>query len=389
MALRVRNLRYIFPEMGTTTWNGIPFSPQRAFGHAGSCVDVCDQPQKDHPLTLEKWGVKSFVPWNGTSGVSSYTDYPPSCVSLGAPSLPAIQTSHEKFRNAASAIASHNPSEAPVSIPVFLYEMKDIPQMLKHAWNRANLLAKAAGSNRLRSVRKYLKNPKNPAEDWLNWNFGWRPLLNDLSDIGDVAQWAQHRARVHEARTKKYLSRRSGLGTCNYRSTINHSQFCAFVGAYCVVVEEQVSKRWCSSRWKHVPVSWPAVLQSKHPELFRVAQAIHGNVSLADAWEMMPWSWLIDWFSNIGSVIHTMNNRLGIQFDGACVMTHRRIERTLTPKQDTAFLKKLSVGPAVLYREQKLRDISASPLHLALLGTNALGANQLATLSSLLVTRMK
>lgn len=50
--------------------------------------------------------------------------------------------------------------------------------------------------------------------------------------------------------------------------------------------------------------------------------ALGGTVDLATLWELLPWSWLIDWFSNVGAFLAARRNILG-WVPGQCfTMTH-------------------------------------------------------------------
>lgn len=91
---------------------------------------------------------------------------------------------------------------------------------------------------------------------------------------------------------------------------------------------------WGTAQWKIAP---DAVL----PQLgfgplrnlaLRLNYGITSHEALATAWELMPWSWLADWFSNIGDVIAATNNSVPLLWQKICVM--RKMKTIIDAKVD-------------------------------------------------------
>jgi hypothetical protein len=40
-----------------------------------------------------------------------------------------------------------------------------------------------------------------------------------------------------------------------------------------------------------------------------------------DAWNLIPWTWMIDWFSNCGEWLEAHNNRIPCSPERVCIMT--------------------------------------------------------------------
>lgn len=299
-----------------------------------------------------------------------YENWVPDCL-VGAPTFPNM-TLPNKFRDANQAIASSHPGESPFSLPNFLFELKDVPRMLNHAKNRARQLENAAKNARARSVYDYLRNPKNPAEDWLNYHFGWVPFIKDMQSIGGLSEWTSKRC----SQLDRQIRRVRDLGE-ESTSASRSTTFMTGVGAtqYATLYRH----KWVSSRWD---VSSHATQAMRESKAIATAYALGLDFSISQLWDAMPWSWLVDWFVGVGDIIHTYSNRAGITFNSAVLMDHERWDSHIVPNPHAT----LQVSTCFSSVEFKRRDY-ANP-SVPSVGLNWFGPTQLATLASLAVTRV-
>lgn len=342
-------------------------------------TDVVGNPRGENPLSITSFEVLNYTPINGKFG--SYNEaigLPPSGLS---PSQFSINDVGGYYQSATDAIAAAHPGAPHVALPVFLFELKDVPRMLKHAMNRARVLANAAGGDTPSAIKRYLGNPSNPAEDWLNYNFGWRPFVSDISSIYSVADWMHSRAKMMRG-FSPIITRRSNLGS-NISVTRNNnivfdSTITSWFGTDKITT---TTKKWCVSHWVKDPMRFNAALSTDHQYLRRHALGL--NFAFSHLWDAMPWSWLVDWFTDAGSVIHALQNRMGIRFLNASVMTNTRAVREIWPKPPRR--DNMTSGSAQIAKETKSR----SPTTPSILPSSIpyLGTGQLATLAALAVTR--
>lgn len=378
-----RNRSYSLPGTpGTNTWNGVTtnYRQQSPFG---TMLDVVGNPMGENPLDASSVEVSggmitgSYV----RLGIPGTANYPASCTRSYSGSHLVVPNT---FQPAATAVAAAHPGEPLVDIPVFLVELRDIPEMYKHAFRRAKTLSNAAKSKSLRGVRRYLQNPRNPSEDWLNWHFGWSPLLSDLFRLAGVAGDMQRRARMHRNASNNVITRRSNLGSSSAQSVTNQSPYDSTVTSWWGSRTKTTHQtQWVVSHWRQDPTYLSASLFSQQAQLFRAALGL--EFSIDQAWELMPWSWMVDWFSEIGSVIKTRSNRAGITFKNASYMTYTETKEVVIPWRPP--LTGLSGSPAVFKRETKSRTPYAPSILSGFV--NIYSSSQLATIASLAITRAR
>lgn len=344
-----------------------------------TCIDTVGSPRSENPFDLTHRRLEHWVPMNGTFGLYKAVDAVPTCIQDPWNSSHLPLTGY--VRPTSSAIADSHPGEPAVAIPVFLFELKDVPEMLKHAMGRARSLANAARGQTHHDIVKYLGNPKDPAKDWLNYNFGWRPFFSDIAKIGKVAAWMKNRAGVmKKLHRSNFISRRGKLGSRSAISVNNQVTYDSSMSSwYGSEIKSTKEDQWVVSHWKADPFLFNASLSDDYQYLLRHALGI--DFAASHLWDAMPWSWLVDWFAGAGSVVHALQNRMGIQFANASAMRHTVTKVETIPRRHAY----ITHGPAMAVYETKYRT-PTSPSILPS-GINYFGSGQLTTLASLAVTR--
>jgi hypothetical protein len=371
-------------------WNGASHFYQSAAVGSQTTSDYVGNPLGMNPLDITTIRNSPCVinGTNGKTGISKreFNSLPCTYFNTIEGHLPQSTP----FRDATEALASVNPGNSAVSLPNFLFELKDVPGMLRHAASRARLLhmayLKHAGrSPTHRRIKAFAYGKGELGEDYLNYVFGWQPFFSDLSSILDTSQFLENRA-------KKYSKVRNGLlkTTGSLGQSTESYIYDRVLQSLAITVSGQITanttrERWFSARWRVNPIRFGEALSGNTRSRLRDSLGLDYALPL-ELWEAMPWSWFSDWFFNAGAIINLLGNRQGIQFQSACIMTHTATKRTIQPIWQT---KTYSVSLGWSSKESKTRTLFSPSFIRSDFADNVFEAPHLAVLASLAVTRGK
>nr|QDH90962.1 MAG: hypothetical protein H4Rhizo45396_000003 [Leviviridae sp.] len=108
------------------------------------------------------------------------------------------------------------------------------------------------------------------------------------------------------------------------------------------------------------------------------------TVDFSTVWQIVPWTWLIDWATNVGDYLKASRNMIPASLTTCVVMTHTRTEWSAPGLSGTKNTKPYSLEPIQIIRDGKTRT-TVSPSVTAQFPF--LSGNQLGILASLAVTR--
>lgn len=267
-----------------------------------------------NPLTLTSWQ-KSFCTLDGewyyygsheatlTHVPMTYHPSPPDPIGIFGP-ITAIEQNNYAW----DILARTNPSVPHVSIPTFIGELKDLPYLVK-GW----------GGSLLKKV----------AQGHLSWRWAIKPMISDIRKMADFAEAVNRRIQwLEKLRTSTYLSRRTGLGSSEVfvQGGLKwlHSHGCKIIGSAGFLY---TSKVWGTAQWKlDSGASLPATCVGLRKLAYRLTHGITSYESANTAWELLPWSWFVDWFAGLGTIIAAGNNTLPLTWSMLSLM------RTMTCK---------------------------------------------------------
>lgn len=211
----------------------------------------------------------------------------------------------ERIAFATEAAAGVNPSGAKFDAAVFLGEMRDLPSLFQNA---GKTLAKGG------------------ANEYLKYQYGWKPLIKDLRNFFKVVNDVDKRLRTLERLRKDDKLRlpyrsKNPVRTQGFDS-IEHQGYHT-TGYWSSRLKSDVS--WIRDRWaivNFVPdlprnlVSLPSSDQLK-----LINKALYGGVVDGNTlWQLMPWSWLADWNWNVSSFLESQRNVVGAKVTDVVVM---------------------------------------------------------------------
>lgn len=173
----------------------------------------------------------------------------------------------------------------------------------KGNWNRA-----AEAVNGRTSARKQRKYRKRFAEDpskavsdgWLELQYGWLPLLEDCYGAAEMIA-AQ---RLREVRNRAQKSKKMWVWSEPSQSFAKGITLGNFYGAKTTTRLEYTIK-------------YVVYYSTPNSELHTLSQLGVTNPALI-AWELTPWSFVIDWFIPVGNFLSSMDATYGLTFEKGC-----------------------------------------------------------------------
>lgn len=168
------------------------------------------------------------------------------------------------------------------------------------------------------NLLRRLRSMRSAGGEWLNWNFGWAPLLSDIRKMYDTYQnLNRHLDQLVRDNGKGIRRRRTLSNQTATTVTVNRvfptasgSWYPTYVqGGYygpsttqCVV--KTTERIWFAGRFRYYI---PDIGTDQWTR--RATRALFGlNPSPEVIWALLPWSWLIDWFTNVGDVVANLSD---------------------------------------------------------------------------------
>jgi hypothetical protein len=208
------------------------------------------------------------------------------------------------------ALANLNPNRAVLDLPLFLFEFKDFPAMLRN----------------LGEVLSRRMHPKAVPEGYLAYSFGWAPLISDLFSLIDLQKSIEDRLAYLKRLESGTRVQRSLGESVLIDSVTPNGYTTASLGSPVTadMAYKEVHRAWFTANAKLVNPLPPA---SDQYDLAR-RLSLGGGFSAATLWNMVPWSFLIDYFWNIGDFLEATSGIVKTRTTRMCIMV--KIESTST-----------------------------------------------------------
>jgi hypothetical protein len=211
---------------------------------------------------------------------------------------------------------------------------------------------------------------RKAGSEYLNIQFGWLPIVNDIRKFADAVSHADTVLAQYERDSNKQVRRRYNFPSQRELSPeiMLSSDTSAFtlIGSSVigpgaprgslVRIRETIRKQWFSGAFVyHLPTGYDS--RSELARLALQAKKLYGLTLTPEVvWNLAPWSWAVDWFSNAGDVLSNISD---MATDGLVMRYGYLMEHTIT--KDTYRLAPPfkngggTVPPLTLVRETKVR----------------------------------
>jgi hypothetical protein len=251
-------------------------------------------------------------------------------------------------------------------------------------WKRRNEVAKAAGS------------------EFLNAEFGWLPLVGEVRNVAGTAQHVQMLLKQHredagksvrrefhypDSRTISSSSVAGSLASVHNLNGTNVDFRDPTVSPVLTTTVETVVKRWFVGAFTYPPPplddKWDGLETFANNADFLFGTDITPDV----LWELTPWSWAIDWFSNLGDVINNVTQFVtnGLVMRYGYMMTEKVTTYTYSLDKSGILGHPAPPAPSEIIIRSKNRK-EANPFGFGI-GWENLSVTQLAIAAALGITR--
>lgn len=298
---------------------------------------------------------------------------------------PSAHSSNETLDElGATAVARSKPTNSVANAATFLGELyKDKLPLVpgSQTWESRTLTARKAG------------------EEFLNVEFGWQPLVSDISSLATAVTHAEKILSQYERDAGKVVRRRYNFPE---RRTIEKVPFSddTQTAFYAPAAEplvggprsagewtrETVHRQWFSGAFTYaLPSGYDS--RNKLSRYALYADKVLGlSLTPETLWNLAPWSWAADWFSNTGDVISNITSWAadGLVMQYGYMMEHSIVTDTYT-RAKTGLKTGGGAQPVTLVTETKVRR-KANPFGFGLTW-EGLSPLQLAIAAAIGITR--
>lgn len=281
----------------------------------------------------------------------------------------AVSGVPSEAKRCTDAVNRTNPSRPIADVPVDALEIQPAVRRLSEQGNVIR-----------RTLREYGSN-------FLTWTFSKRQLIQDTYKMIYLQEALARRA---EEVDRLYNSSK-GL-----RRTVHHGDWSNQVHNPSVLVQstyDTINVRMLTRTFVRAKthVRWALDRDSgirPTPRQLRalMIQSLQGaTIDYSTLWEILPWTWLIDWFGNVGDVLRTTRNVIPARLVGVYPMLHTKTITTWPAKSETIRGRPTTISAGIRERESKTRSIGAVALSAQ---TELFSAGHLGVLAALGASRL-
>lgn len=216
----------------------------------------------------------------------------------------------------ATAWNRFQPVRSQAGMGQFVAEIRDLPRTLMGTAQIFRQLYRTFLKRRFHPRQKWTKAVAN---EWVNTQFGWAPFIRDLRDFYEATTSMEKRVADLKRNNKQWVKRGGTVHTSDETEVITENENLSVIPPQSLKWYANSSKQghlrvtrrtrervWFSARFRY----WIPTLESSPWDL-RSKAIIYGAIPSPElVWELIPWSWLIDWCSNVGDVIANISNSL-------------------------------------------------------------------------------
>ena len=220
-------------------------------------------------------------------------------------------------------VARTNPSRPVVTPLTLLQDLIELPRMLR---DLPTLISRKRG----------ILTAKGASNAYLSTIFGWMPFVEDIKKLLDLSSDIDKRAmELNRLYSSGGLRRKITLGGDHQVGRVEETLSGQGSAVIYIPVSVSVERTmWATIRWK------PTQLVPHHPGDAKVRQLARQVVSgmtsegLAKGlWDVLPWTWMVNWFTNVGNYALAQSNTVPAQHMSKNFMSQVKVTWTPGPSR--------------------------------------------------------
>lgn len=378
--LRTRQRSWLVPAGKSTGQWIIPQNKTQTATNRENCEDFVGRPISDGSFTVSRSDRSNYKGFKGTNiGIHPnkvvYDNYWFDYQVYGAMGH-LVTGSPSSAGLGATVRARTNPSRPTIVPMTLVQDLYDLPRMLRDV------------GKLIRTPRRLLS-PREQANQYLGAKFGWLPLIDDVHKLINVGEYINARVgELNRLYSAQGLKRRIRLGR-NHASSSSVVTLASELGMNPNptgrISQDTQEELWGTVRWK--PTNVPPGYRPTDAEILQLAKrAVSGFTTegvIKGAWDVLPWTWMVDWFTNIGDWLVSSSSTIPASPSSVCIM---RSKTTVYQHQIISKPQWLIDNGGVGIFSTKSRTIDNGSLAASL---PTLDANRLSILGALFVQRFK
>lgn len=222
-------------------------------------------------------------------------------------------------------VARTNPSRPVLCPPSLIQDLLDLPKMLRNL-------------KQLMRTPQAVATPKGVANAYLETMFGWMPFVEDIKILLDLQRHVIKRSHeLSRLYSNSGLRRKVQLGESHEVEPGSYTLGSYGTSSMVIPVSVSVDKKmWATIRWK------PTTPPPFHPDDIRMNQLANRIVlgmtteGLAKGlWDVIPWTWIVNWFTNVGKYTLAYSNTVPASHSEACLMSSSTVTCVAGPLKPT------------------------------------------------------
>lgn len=288
------------------------------------CVDVVGDYGGEHSFDLDRTiysGLTANSDMNAAGG--QYVNWPYS------PSSPPINggLGGQAASYTNRILSQSGPLTPSLYLPLSVFEMREIPKMLKDAGDLYQRLR--PNGNWHRAQQSALR---QGAANNLAYKFGWEPLIKDIWKTIGFAEYVRKRQKIlRGAHSSRGIRRKVTLNE-DVASASGNLLIQTDLGLYvnAPYSDSLRVKQWGTAKW----VVRDPSLYGKDPgftEAFKITLGLNPSYIPVMAWKALPWSWMADWFLDMSNALQATHNRVVYKPSAVTYCRTSRSVRTVSP----------------------------------------------------------